>query len=81
MPIYDFKKVLKPYLSAKARRPEIVNIPAFKFLSITDKGDPNGKEFGIVCGALYSLHFTVKFTLKKRFVVDARREVGYEGTG
>jgi hypothetical protein len=65
MLIYDFKKVLKPYLSAKARKPEIVNVPAFKFLSITGKGDPNGKEFGVVCGALYSLHFTIKFTLKK----------------
>lgn len=65
MPTYDCKKVLKPYLQAKAGKPELVDIPAFKFLIVTGKGDPSGKEFALACGALYSCHYTIKFTLKK----------------
>lgn len=65
MPTYDFKKILKPYLQAKAGKPEIVNIPAFKFLVVAGKGDPSKSGFQQACGALYSTHYTMKFTLKK----------------
>jgi hypothetical protein len=68
MSIYDCKKVLAPYLKAKAGKPEIVNIPAFKFLSLTGKGDPSGKDFVLACGALYSIYYTIKFSLKKKKV-------------
>lgn len=67
----DLSKQYKQYYSAK-RNPELVNIEAARFLSITGKGDPSGPAFADSIQALYSAAYGIKFFYKeqgKDFVV------------
>ncbi len=62
----DFKKEYKALFSPKAKSPEIIEVPAFKYLMVDGKGNPNeSEEFGEKVGLLYGLAYTIKFMLKK----------------
>lgn len=60
---YDWKKQEKLFYGPKSK-PEIIEVPAFKFFTIKGKGNPNDSFFGDYIGVLYSLAYTIKMSLK-----------------
>jgi hypothetical protein len=62
----DFKKTLKHLYSVSAEEPAIVDVPSLRFAMVDGAGDPSGSvEFQQAMEALYSVSYTLKFTLKK----------------
>ena len=59
----DLRKELKQYYTAK-KKPEIIDVPPGRFLTIVGKGDPNGEEYQNALQALYGLSYTLKFKSK-----------------
>jgi hypothetical protein len=60
----DIKTVLKKFYTA-SRNPAIIDVPAFNFLMVDGKGDPNiSKAYKQAIEALYGLSYTIKFSLK-----------------
>jgi hypothetical protein len=58
----DVKELYAP----SAAHPTMVEVPAFKFLMVDGKGDPNeAKDFQDAIGALFGLSYGVHFALKK----------------
>jgi len=70
MKTIDLKKTLKPYYSASATKPVIIDVPALNALMVDGTGDPNSPAFQEAVGSLYSVAYTLKFTLKKEKAVD-----------
>lgn len=70
MKIIDLKKTLKPFYTASATKPAIIDIRAMNCLMVDGKGDPNGQDFQEGVGSLYSVAYTLKFTFKKEKAVD-----------
>src|ERR1035437_5737551 len=61
----DLKKKFKEFYSAK-KDPVMVKVPAFNYISIDGKGDPNNsKEFQAAVSALFTAAYTLKFMVKK----------------
>jgi hypothetical protein len=61
----DLKKEWKSLYTASARKPALIDVPKLKFLMIDGQGDPNtSPEFLGAIEALYSLAYTLKFSLK-----------------
>ncbi|MEZ5071238.1 MAG: GyrI-like domain-containing protein [Bacteroidales bacterium] len=50
--------------------PEIVEIPAYRFFTVSGEGDPNSEQFGEYIGVLYSLSYGVKMSPKKGMAPD-----------
>jgi hypothetical protein len=66
MPKIDLKKEYKSLYSPSVKEVTLVDIPAFNFLMIDGRGDPNtSKDFQNAIEALYSVSYTLKFALKK----------------
>ncbi len=62
----DYKKQLKHLYGPSAKKVEIVDVPQMNFLMVDGEGDPNtAKSFTDAIEALYSLSYTLKFTVKK----------------
>jgi hypothetical protein len=61
---HEWKKSEKAFYLPGAK-PELINIPSFKFFSIEGKGNPNDKFFAEYIGVLYSLSYAVKMSPKK----------------
>jgi hypothetical protein len=62
----DFKKEYKFLFAASANEPQLVDVPAFKYLMVDGRGDPNSApEFAAKTQALYGLAYTMKFMLKE----------------
>jgi len=62
----DYKKELKDFYNASAKKVEVVEIPQMHFLMIDGRGDPNtSPAFQEGVEALFSLSFTLKFMIKK----------------
>lgn len=62
----DLKKELKPLYQASAKDVVQVDVPAFRFLMIDGKGDPNtSQEYAQAVEALFSVSYTAKFMVKK----------------
>ncbi len=62
----DYKKELKHLYNASAKKAEIVDIPLMNFLMINGEGDPNTSQaFQDAVEALFSISYTLKFTIKK----------------
>jgi hypothetical protein len=61
---YEWKKQGKELYLPKDK-PEIVNIPDFKFFMLAGKGNPNNEEFSEAIGVLYSLAYAIKMLPKK----------------
>ena len=49
-------------------KPEIVEVPELKFITIRGEGNPNKADFGDRIGALYPLAYTIKMLPKKMTV-------------
>lgn len=63
---FDFKKEYKFLFSAAVGQPQLVDVPAFKYLMIDGRGDPNtAPEFTEKIQALYGLAYSLKFMLKQ----------------
>lgn len=62
----DLKKELKPLYQVSAKDVVQVDVPAFRFLMIDGKGDPNtSQEYAQAVEALFSVSYTAKFMVKK----------------
>jgi hypothetical protein len=66
----DLRKQLKYLYSPSASKAQTIEVPEFNFIMIDGRGDPNGPEFRDALNALYSLSFTIKFTVKKEDAID-----------
>jgi hypothetical protein len=66
----DLKKTLKPFYTASATKPAILDIPALPALMVDGQGDPNGPAFQAAVGAIYGVAYTLKFTFKKERAID-----------
>lgn len=61
----DYRKVLSVLYKASAKTAHIVDVPQMNFFMVDGEGDPNGsQEFSDAVEALYSLSYTLKFTIK-----------------
>ncbi len=47
-------------------KPEIVEVPAYQFITISGKGNPNNDFFSEYIGVLYSVAYAIKMNIKKR---------------
>lgn len=70
MKTIDLKKKLKPYYTASATKPAIVDVPPMNALMVDGTGDPGGPAFQEAVGSLYSVAYTLKFTFKKEKAID-----------
>ncbi|MRR57833.1 MAG: hypothetical protein EG824_06435 [Deltaproteobacteria bacterium] len=62
----DYLKQLKHLYAPSAKKVEIVDVPEMYFLMIDGEGDPNTSQaFKDAVEALFSLSYTLKFTVKK----------------
>jgi hypothetical protein len=69
---FDVVKQHKSLYAPSAKHPAIVEVPEFAFLMVDGRGDPNTSEaYHQALEALYSVAYTLKFTLKK---ADAERD-------
>ncbi|HVP18265.1 MAG TPA: GyrI-like domain-containing protein [Spirochaetia bacterium] len=68
--VIDLKKKLKPFYTASATRPAIIELPPFDCLMVDGRGDPNGQDFREAVGSLYSVAYTLKFRMKKERSID-----------
>ncbi|MDD5622466.1 MAG: GyrI-like domain-containing protein [Actinomycetota bacterium] len=67
----DLKKELKEYYWNSTKEIRFVKVPPMNFLMVDGKGDPNiSEEFTDAIQSLYSLAYTIKFTLKKESEID-----------
>jgi hypothetical protein len=63
----------KSLFGPKAGKPELVRVPPLTYLMVDGKGDPNtSPDFRAAVGALYSLAYSLKFSLKKSRGLDFR---------
>lgn len=62
---FDFKKEYKEYYMPKGR-PEIVDVPEFRFIAVRGKGDPNkeGGEYKKAIEILYAVAYTLRMSRK-----------------
>lgn len=62
----DLKKELKQLYRPSAKEAVQVDVPAFRFLMVDGKGDPNASlAYAQAVEALFSVSYTAKFMLKK----------------
>jgi hypothetical protein len=61
----DLRKTLKSLYSPK-EKPEIVDVPAFNYLTYTGRGEPGGEAYSESLNALYAAAYTLKFASKKK---------------
>ncbi len=62
---FDFKKEYKEFYLPKGK-PELVTVPAMRFIGVRGKGDPNDPsgEYQAALSILYALAFTIKMSKK-----------------
>jgi hypothetical protein len=70
METIDLRKTLKPYYTASAKKPSLIEVPALSCLMVDGAGDPNGERFQEAVGSLYSVAYTLKFFFKKERAID-----------
>ncbi len=62
----DFKKEFKNLYNPSSKNVEVVEVPAFNYLMIDGKGNPNtSQEYRNAIEALYAVSYTLKFMVKK----------------
>lgn len=66
---YEWRKQEKEFYLPK-QKPEIIDVPEQKFLTIKGKGNPNGPEFADRIGVLYSMAYAIRMMPKKGFMPD-----------
>jgi hypothetical protein len=65
----DYKKNYKELYLPKSI-PSIIEVPSIRYVMIHGEGDPNGEEFAMATGALYSFSYAVKMSYKSQDVPD-----------
>lgn len=60
----DLKKELKEFYKASAKKPNIIDVPEGKFVTITGRGAPGGAAYQAALNALYTAAYTLKFKCK-----------------
>ena len=60
----DLKKELKEFYRASAKKPNMIDVPEGKFITITGRGAPGGPAYQGALNALYSVAYTLKFKCK-----------------
>jgi hypothetical protein len=67
LPKIDYKKDLKHLYQPSAKRLELVEVPAMKFLMVDGHGNPNDNPgYQEVLEALYAMAYSLKFALKPK---------------
>lgn len=67
----DYLKQLKHLYAPSTKSVVVVDVPPMNFLMVDGAGDPNSAQsFKDAVEALYSLSYTLKFTIKKREGID-----------
>ena len=68
----DYKKEFKNLFNPPSKKVAVVDVPAFSFLMVDGKGDPNtSKEYKDAVETLSSVAYTLKFIVKKgKLAVD-----------
>ena len=61
---YEWRKKEKEIYFPK-NKPEVINVPEFKFLTLEGEGSPENESFSDYIGALYAVAYAIKMTLKK----------------
>jgi len=63
----DYRSIYKHLYQPKPGKVEFLTIPPLKFLMIDGEGNPNtSPDYTDVVSALYTIAYTLKFTIKKR---------------
>lgn len=60
---FDFKKEYKEFYMPKGK-PELVEVPAMRYIAVRGKGDPNSEngDFQTAIGQLYGVAYTIKMS-------------------
>jgi hypothetical protein len=66
----DLKKELKNLYNPSAKEVNVVDVPAMNFLLINGEGAPTSPQYSEAVEALFSVAFTLKFTIKKSRGID-----------
>jgi hypothetical protein len=67
----DLKKRWRAFYAPSASEISVVDIPAFRYLMIDGKGDPNSsRDYSEAVEALFRVSYTAKFSLKKQGTID-----------
>jgi hypothetical protein len=61
---YEWRKKEKELYLPK-NKPEQISVPELNYLTISGEGNPNSSHFSEYIGALYSVSYAIKMTLKK----------------
>lgn len=64
---YEWKKSEREIYLPK-EKPQLINIPSFKYFSIEGEGNPNDEFFAEYIGVLYSLSYAVRMSYKSGIV-------------
>lgn len=65
---HEWRKKEKELYLPKTK-PEIIDVPCFKFISIEGEGNPNSQPFASCVSALYGVSYAIKMGLKKEIDV------------
>lgn len=66
---YEWRKKEKEYYIPK-EKPQLVEIPKFKFFTLKGQGNPNSEEFKECIGVLYSLSYAIRMMPKNGIIPD-----------
>lgn len=67
----DFKKELRTYYSATAKKVEILDIPSMNFLVVEGSdATPESPDFQAAIEALFGISYHIKFAIKKSGIAD-----------
>ena len=66
----DLKKELKNLYNPSAKEVSVVDVPAMNFLLINGEGAPTSTQYSEAIEALFSVAYTLKFTIKKSKGID-----------
>ena len=66
----DFKKELKQLYNPSAKEVNSVDVPAMNFLLVNGEGAPTSPQYSEAIEALFSVSYTLKFTVKKSKGID-----------
>lgn len=61
---HEWRKAEKSIYIPKSK-PEVIDIPEYKFIVLSGAGNPNSEPFAECIGALYSMAYAIKMNLKK----------------
>lgn len=68
---HEWKKAEKA-LYAPGKEPVRVFVPSLQYIMIKGQGNPNGEDFSMRVGALYSVAYSIKMRYKKRCMEDPK---------